>query len=80
MTDDKPKVIENVYLAEIRQEDGAQLFTWGEGENECMWLNGVQRAYGVQVGERGRLEYRCSASWCWWAFIKEVRYPRLSDF
>jgi hypothetical protein len=44
MTDDKPKVIENVYLAEIRQEDGAQLFTWGEGENECMWLNGVQRA------------------------------------
>jgi hypothetical protein len=52
MTDDKPKVIENVYLAAIRQEDGAQLFTWGEGENECMWLNGVQRAYGIQVGER----------------------------
>ncbi len=52
------KIIENVELIEIRKEDGAQHYKWGDGITDSLWLMGWTRASNVKVGDRGRLVYK----------------------
>ncbi len=54
------RVIENVTLVEIRPEDGAQLYQWGDGWDESLWLTGWNCASRVKVGDKGRLVYRAT--------------------
>ena len=57
------KIIEGVTLVEKRKQDGAQLYRWGDGPNECMWLCGWNRPSNVSVGDKGRLVYRSTPNY-----------------
>lgn len=74
------KIIEDVTLSEIREGDGAQLYVWGGGVDDCLWLTGRNRADNVRVGDKGRLVYRSTASEGLYWFEREsstVRARRL---
>jgi hypothetical protein len=65
------RIIENVTLVEIRKEDGAQRYKWGEAYDECMWLTGWNCASRVKVGDKGRLVYRVTPQTGLYWFEKE---------
>ena len=70
-----PHLIKNVELVEIREGDGAQLYSFGPFEADSLWLMGWNCAEGVQVGDKGRLEYKKgqhgSCEYGLWFFIKD---------
>jgi len=71
------KIITGVTLVAIRQGDGAQLYEWGSGSNDCLWLCGRNCASNVKVGDVGRLIYRSTASEGLWWFEKadQIEFP-----
>lgn len=53
----QPRIIDGAKLLQIRG-DGAQLYAWGDGASEQLWVPPSNRATNVRIGMTGRLFYR----------------------
>lgn len=63
------KILEDAELILIREKDGAQCFRINGDDLNLIWLCGPDRISGtLNLGMRGRLEYKSTPSRGWWSF------------
>jgi hypothetical protein len=65
----RPHFKDNVVLENI-STDGAQRYRFGPGITDVITLTGWNRASGVNVGDKGSMEYRSTPSQGLWWFMK----------
>lgn len=65
----KQKVIENATCTRVAKKAGdLSCFKWGhESVHQCEWV----QAPGIEVGDKGRLEWRAGGTFGYYIFVKE---------